>query len=83
MAIVILALLVVSSQPATAPPSQSKPKLACRGGEIQLGSHVHAPRRCLTDEQWQEEDARRDRVPVTLRVTAGQGDSAQPTRRPQ
>lgn len=81
MVIALVAILLVSEQPA--PTSPSKPKLVCREGETQLGSHVHAQRRCLTDEQWQEEDARRDRVPLTLRVTAGQGDAAQPTRRPQ
>jgi hypothetical protein len=80
MALIFLALLTVS---ADQPPNPPKPKLVCRGGESQLGSHVHAPRQCLTEEQWQEEDARRDRVPVTLRVTAGQGDAAQPTNRPQ
>lgn len=77
----LIALLLVSAQPAPEP--LQKPKLVCRGGESQLGSHVHSARRCLTEEQWQEEDARRDRVPVTLRVTAGQGDPAQPTRRPE
>jgi hypothetical protein len=74
---------MVSGEPQTTPPAAPKPKLVCREGESQLGSHVHTPRRCLTEEQWQEEDARRDRVPLTLRVTAGQGDAAQPTRKPQ
>jgi hypothetical protein len=81
MAIALVALLLVSGQPDPSP--SPKPKLVCREGESQLGSHVHAPRRCLTEEQWQEEDARRDSVPLTLRVTAGQGDPAQPTRQPQ
>ena len=81
MVIALVALLLVSGQAAPSPPS--KPKLVCREGESQLGSHVHVPRRCLTQEQWQEDDARRDRVPLTLRVTAGQGDAAQPTRKPQ
>ena len=77
MAIALLALLMVAQEPSS--PPAPKPKLVCRGGESQLGSHVHAQRRCLTEEQWQEEDARRDRVPVTLRVTGDQGDG-QPTR---
>lgn len=81
MVLALIALLMVAQEPT--PPPAAKPKLVCREGQSQLGSHVRTPRRCLTDEQWREEDARRDRVPVTLRVTAGQGDAAQPTRRPQ
>jgi len=82
MVIPLIALLVAAGQQPTplAPPVVvPKPKLVCREGEVQLGSHVHSGARCLTQEQWDEEDAKRDRVPVTLRVTAGQGDG-QPTR---
>ncbi len=82
MAVALLALLMLSAERGSTLPAP-KPKLICREGESQLGTHVHAPRRCLTEQQWQEEDARRDRVPLTLRVTAGQGDAAQPTRQPQ
>jgi hypothetical protein len=69
-----LALLVVSGEPAHSQVPPPKPKLICREGESQTGSHVHTGARCLTAQQWEQEDARRDRVPVTLRVTAGQGD---------
>lgn len=86
MAIPLFAILIVVAQQAaiiSQPVAPPKPKLICREGEAHLGSHVHSGARCLTSEQWQEEDARRDRVPVTLRVTAEQGDG-QPTRsRPQ
>ena len=79
----LLALLLLSgqaAQPAAAPP---KPKLLCRQSETHLGSRVRTPRSCKTPEQWAQEDAERTRIPLTLRVTAGQGDAAQPTRKPQ
>jgi hypothetical protein len=78
---ILIALLVAAqtAQPANPP----KAKLVCRESQAQLGTHVRSGRRCKTPEQWQQEDAERDRVPVTLRVTAGQGDAAQPTRKPQ
>jgi hypothetical protein len=79
----LLALVLLAAQPAAQPADPPKPKLVCRESERQLGSHVRTGRRCKTPEQWAEEDMDRDRVPVTLRVTAGQSDVAQPTRRPQ
>ena len=82
MAIGFLAVLLLSAQaqPAAA---AAKPKLICRESQAHLGTRVRTGRLCRTQEQWQVEDAERDRVPVTLRVTAGQGDAAQPTRKPQ
>ena len=62
----------------------SKPKLVCREAEGHLGTRVRTARRCLTAEEWQQEDAERERVPVTLRVTAGQGDTpTRPSQTPQ
>jgi hypothetical protein len=79
----LLAFLLLTAQGAAQPAIPPKPKLVCRESEKRLGTHVRSGRRCKTPEQWEQEDAERDRVPVTLRVTAGQGDAAQPTRKPQ
>jgi hypothetical protein len=79
----VFALMLLTGQPAAQLSDPPKPKLVCRESERRLGSHVRTGRRCKTAQQWEEEDAERDRVPVTLRVTAGQGDAAQPTRKPQ
>ena len=85
MAIGLLAFLLLSGQAAEVAPAAApaKPKLVCRESESRLGSRVRTGRLCKTPEHWAQDDAERDRVPVTLRVTAGQGDAAQPTRRPQ
>ncbi|MFL6736797.1 MAG: hypothetical protein ACJ8F4_07030 [Sphingomonas sp.] len=82
MVLTLLALL--AAQTNTPPSNAAKPKLVCREAEGHLGSHVRTSRRCLTAEQWQQEDAERARVPVTLRVTAGQGDTpTRPSQTPQ
>jgi len=85
MAVALLALLMVAGEPAsTQQPRPPKPKLVCRESEAQLGTHVRSGRQCKTPEQWAEEDAERERVPVTLRVTAGQGDTpTRPVQQPQ
>jgi hypothetical protein len=82
----VMALFVLLLAAADSPPAQTpaKPKLICREAEGHLGSHVRTARRCLTAEEWQQEDAERERVPVTLRVTAGQGDTpTRPSQTPQ
>jgi hypothetical protein len=81
----LLALLLVAAEPASAPTTaqKPKPKLVCRDSETHLGTRMRTGRQCKTPEEWQQEDAERDRVPVTLRVTPGQGDGVQPTQSPQ
>ena len=76
-----LAFLVASDAPPAAA-AAAKPALICREGEKQLGTHMHASRRCLTAEQWQVEDARRDRIPITARVSADPDDAARAATRP-
>jgi hypothetical protein len=39
-------------------------------------------RRCLTAEQWLNEDARRDRIPLDARVSADPDDAARAATRP-
>jgi hypothetical protein len=79
----IIALLFSPADPPAAQPPAPKPKLVCRESEGQLGSHIRTGRRCLTEEQWEQEDARRDRVPTTLRVTGEQGDGLPARTTPQ
>lgn len=62
------------------PPAQAdKQQRICRGTATSLGSHIRAPRRCLTAEQWQQEDEARSRTPLSLQVTAGQNDGQHTT----
>jgi hypothetical protein len=75
----LIALILTSSAAgalAADPPAPSeKQQRICRGGgERQLGSHVRTRRRCLTAEQWQQEDEARVNIPVSLQVTQGQND---------
>lgn len=81
----ILALLVAGANPAqTAVNSDSNtPAKICRDGEQVTGSHVRTGRRCLTQEQWDQEDSKRVERPVTMRVTEHQADALEPTTRPQ
>jgi hypothetical protein len=52
-------------------------------GASDLGSRIHMGRRRKTAEEWQREDAARDQIPPTLRVTEGQGDGLPKRPRPQ
>lgn len=71
-------ILSVAGALAAEPPAQSeKQRRICRGAERSLGSHIRTPRRCRTAEQWQEEDERKGRLPVSLQVTEGQHDGHQ------
>ena len=77
MPLMLLAAALASASPEPAP-APAKPPLICREGENLTGSHIRTGRRCKTAEQWQIEDARRDRVPPSLRVTEGQMDGHPP-----
>lgn len=81
----ILALLVGwDSPPQTSTiPNPNKPAKICRDGEQVTGSHVRTGRRCLTQDQWDQEDSKRIERPVTMQVTGHQADSLEPTTRPQ
>jgi hypothetical protein len=73
---IIMALAAVISDPsqaAAAEPS-AKPKLICREGEQQTGSHVRSGRKCQTQEQWDREDALLTQRPVTMRVIGEKSD---------
>ncbi|MGN6155095.1 MAG: hypothetical protein ACTHN4_05105 [Sphingomicrobium sp.] len=79
----MLAILAVSGDPAAAAPLPIKAAKICREGEQVTGSHVRTGRRCLTQEEWDREDAKRVERPVTMRVTEHQPDGVEPTTRPQ
>lgn len=80
----ILALLVAGAAPAqAAAENPNKPAKICREAEQVTGSHVRTGRRCLTQEQWDQEDAKRVERPVTMRVTEHQADGVEPATRPQ
>ena len=70
-----LALSAVPAEPAnSAPQPKPKPKLICReGGEVQTSSHIRTPGRCMTAEEWQMEDAKKDQLPATFRVNSDDG----------
>jgi hypothetical protein len=72
---IALAAAIAPEPPASQPTGAER---ICRGGgERRLGSHVRTRRRCLTAEQWRQEDEERSRTP-TLQVTEGQNDGRGP-----
>jgi hypothetical protein len=81
----MLALMAAGGGPTQIAATQdvSKPARICREAEQVTGSHVRTGRRCLTAEEWQREDTRLTRRPVTMQVTSGQGDGQQAPTRPQ
>lgn len=81
-AIVLIFALLAAEPQQLSPPVKAKPKLICREGEQELGTHMHTSRRCKTAEDWQQEDARQRQIPPTMRVTEGQPDGAQRSQRP-
>jgi len=78
----MLALLAASGEPAQSI-ATVKPVKICREGEQVTGTHVRTGRRCMTQEQWDQEDSKRVERPVTMRVTEHQADALEPTTRPQ
>jgi len=78
MVFALMGLLAVFAEPSARQPPAPKPKLICRGGEVETGTHRHVGARCLTQEQWEEEDARRDNIPASLRITPALRDAGQP-----
>jgi hypothetical protein len=70
MLLSLIAVSLLSPAPqAAAQPPPVKPKLICREGEQQLGSHMHADRVCKTAEQWDADDSDVHRRLAPLSVT--------------
>lgn len=73
--VVALALTLAGDPPPPASTSNRSNERICRGGgQRTLGSHIRTRRRCMTAEQWRQEDeAARGPAPGLL-VTEGQND---------
>lgn len=67
-------LLMAQAVAQTATPPLEKPRLICREGEQETGSHIRTGRQCKTAEEWEREADMRVGVSPSLRVTAGQPD---------
>ena len=72
----LLALALIQAAPTQAPSLPSKPVEVCRETEHATGSHVRTGPRCMTQDEWDREDARLTRRPVTMQVTGEQGDGS-------
>ena len=86
MAPTFLAFLLVASNPsavAEAPKAAAKPERICRDSEVSLGSHMRTGRRCMTAEEWLQEDFRKGHTPVNMTITGEQGDGQPRQTRPQ
>ena len=73
MVFALIGLLSLFADSPAAKPPAPKPRLICRRDEVETGSHQHTGARCLTQEQWQQEDARYT-DPATLRLSGQQVD---------
>jgi hypothetical protein len=72
----------VAADPPNASNAPVKERKICREAERITGSRIRTRRQCHTAEEWQREDEARNRLPLSLSVTEGQGDGL-PVRRPQ
>lgn len=71
----VLALGLAAEPPAPAPaPALGNERICRGGGQRTLGSHIRTRRRCLTAEQWRQEDEAASRRAPGLQITAGQND---------
>jgi hypothetical protein len=70
-----------AADPPSAPADRGAGERVCRGGGTRtLGSHIRTRRRCLTAEQWEAEDARRDAPATGVQITPAQNDGRAPAR---
>ena len=78
MLIAALALAAAAQAPQAAPPQESaKPPKICRENERHTGSRIRTPRTCKTQEQWDIDDAARDRRPLSLQVKSDEPKPAE------
>jgi hypothetical protein len=69
MLITVLALVAAQAPPqAASAPQRTKPQKICRENEQRTGSHIRSSRTCKTQEQWDTDDAARDRRPLSLQI---------------
>ena len=69
MLIAVLILAAAAQAPQAAPANQSaKPQKICRENERHTGTRIRSVRICKTQEQWDMDDAARDRRPLSLQI---------------
>jgi hypothetical protein len=69
MLIAILALAAAAQAPQAAPaPERAKPQKICRENEQHTGTRIRSTLTCKTQEQWDMDDAARDRRPLGLQI---------------
>ena len=77
MLIAVLALAAAQA-PQAAPGAQSaKPPKVCRQNETHTGTRIRSLRTCKTQEQWDIDDAARDRRPLSLQVKSDEPKPAE------
>lgn len=72
MVIAMLMALAAQAPQAAAGAPLPKPPRICRENERRTGSHIRSSRACKTAEQWQMEDAARERIPPTMKIKTEQ-----------
>ncbi len=76
--IAILTLAAAAQAPQAAPaPQRAKPQKICRENERRTGSHIRSGRTCKTQEQWDRDDAARDRRPLGMQIKSEEPKRAQ------
>jgi hypothetical protein len=77
--IVALAALVplAGAFAAGKPGKPDRPRLVCRVAQQTTGSHIRAPRRCHSEEEWARIDEEAGRIPVDFKVNAAKNDGTQ------
>jgi len=68
MIMLLAAALARGTSQAAGQPAAPAPALICREHQKATGTRIRSSRRCKTAEQWQIEDAERERMPTTMRI---------------
>lgn len=71
---IAFALALTAAEPPAAQPDRNGERICRGGGQRSLGSHIRTRRRCLTAEQWRQEDEARARPAPGVQITEGQND---------
>lgn len=82
MIVVLVAMALAQSADVPADKAAKEPRI-CRDSTALTGSHMRSGRRCLTQEQWDIEDARLANRSASTQITGHQRDALDPTTRPQ
>jgi hypothetical protein len=77
MLIAILALATAQAPQAALAPQSAKPLKVCRENERHTGTRIRSLRTCKTQEQWDMDDAARDRRPLSLQIKSDEPKPAE------